>query len=119
MLRYARASCSRARRIQRQQRRDARGSRQQVRTGCRGERAVFWALRALWVACGGPAAIPAAIDTYCSWRTRRYAAHLERTPYRPARSRVAWTHIVMPEGRFGSGERGCGPGVSQKVPVTL
>jgi hypothetical protein len=54
-LRHLPTGCLKARRIQRRQRRDARGSREQVRTatGCRGEQVVYWALRALWVAYGG------------------------------------------------------------------
>lgn len=48
-----RTGCLRARWRPRGQRHDARGSREHVRTGCRGEQTVFWALRALWVACGG------------------------------------------------------------------
>jgi hypothetical protein len=53
MLRLARASCPRARRVRRGQRRAARGSRVWVLTGCRGEGVGLWTVSALWVAYGG------------------------------------------------------------------
>ena len=49
MPRLARASCPRARQVRRGQRRDARGSRVWVLTGCRGEGVDLWTVSALWV----------------------------------------------------------------------